>query len=348
MRSWWVAAAMGMFLGTARAGGRVPGLHGRTLWGHRFVSSGLLDDPFTVPYVDSGTEWGLYQFHWYWDEGSPWPWDDGRNIDLSMDTMAQSFRVSPVLWQRLALYAEVQGAFHIAANKTTALYQAADAGLAGGAGVKLKLWENRRFQLGTTVGGQRSRLITASPVNGLLLVLSRIDQFANEYLKYGEIPSTSDIASQSFWNDVMFDQADYGNVRGGLQFAWGIHQAAGVWVQANGEFAESKVVGLYKRDLFMEPGIGLSLDGKPLADWAPVGLVLSYMGILPGEPSSGYGEEYRLGIFYTGRDYVDVGIELQDHKDVARIHASKRYWQGYADEVRTRMRSVRTRVRVYF
>lgn len=308
----------------------------RTLAGHRFVSSSMLDDPFVSPYVGADTEYGVFR--------TAVDFKNGDEINLDMLQAAQLSSLQLAFFERVAIRGEVAAAFQAAQDPDTALYSTVNGGISGAGHLKAKVWGNDRFQLGASTGMWQGRTVVQAPYNGLLKLLQRARELASRpRFNPKKLPTAEDVAADMFEESTSLDA--YGGVSG----AAGIHPTTGVWTSAQLAYGRSLGPAGDLQHLFWRVGGGVSLSAQPVVPEVPIGLVLAYMIIMPAESTAGRGKEYRAGLFYTGREYMDVGVELTEHIDTAEPDArNKQTWQYEALDLTQHSLSVRTRVRVYF
>jgi len=274
------AALIAVALGASAA---VAGETGRTLAGHTFLSSNAMTDPFITTYVRSSTGFGVATDVLTVAEG---PYGDEVTLEGDVVYLMLDFEYQYAFTDWLAVRASASGYGRTGIDEETAVSPGLSGGGTTGIGATFRVWTAETAQISITLDGAMSSLTALTPLD-----------FLKEVLEDGFDGDNSLVEGFEVWN-----------TRAGLSGAWAPSEWVGFmafWAQGVGEAHDT--------DTELEYSVGglASLDLGKLTR-VPVGILLS------GKTDSFvyYGADLaegvvdaRVGVFYTGRPGLQVGLE---------------------------------------
>jgi len=328
----------------------------RTLHGHRFLSSEYLDDPFITSYASSSTGFGAQSLSF---EIGGCDEDNGLcEVDLpkyKYVLVRQLFQAQVGILDRVAINAGIVGDFEVGRDARTAFDRAVAGGVNGLGGIKVKIYDNKWVQFAGSASMSRGKAQDASPSN----VLNNTVQYIYEGFAQGEFR----MPSESQYADWLFSRTSTGSYSIGGHGAYSPHKSVGFVGSLNYQFekslsdADDATVGRYNY-LITQLGVSSSLARvfKPVPLGAMLGLQRQFR--LKKTDFAEQALSIISGLYYAGRDYLDLGLEYEygivraagdmedDYPDPDDPTAL------YIDQVRFagegRVHMVHTRLRVYF
>jgi hypothetical protein len=273
----------------------------RVLNGHGFMPTGHLPDPFLATYVRSSTGGAVFELPLL-------------NIDIGGDEvdlfegnvlyLTQGFEYQQQVMEWLAIRFGAFGLGRGGIEGSSILAQGVSWGVGGSAGASARLWRWDKAQISAT----------ADVSGGSLWTINLID-FVDDLVENGWTEDSS-----------IADETTISYPRAGLNGAWAPKPWLGLtgylelgWMEAWG-----KVSGVSNA---VSGGVTAGIDFAAIGG-APVGLLFSYEVdpfLLAGDDHSLELSSVGVGVFYTGREDLGLGLEA------TAIHAP----QGYNDEMMT-------------
>lgn len=259
----------------------------RELAGHYFLPPLAMRMPFITTHVGSSTGVGMGDFE-------DIPIGGGETMDLSFFNLVQFFDLQLGLFDRVAIRGELRGDAVAPSDEETALNIALLGDWSGGAGVTVKALETERFQLSGSFDYAYAQDVTVTP--GVFLA-DILDKAVN----------------QGVWDpdaDLLFMESKQSTYSFGAEAAFAPHELVGLL----GEVAWDAETQEERNDAFLRVGAALSLNFDPVG--VPVGLLGYWVERFPmdSENSTDVDRLFGAGLFYTGRHYLDVGVELQSQR----------------------------------
>jgi hypothetical protein len=269
---------------------------GRELGGHFFMPSHLIDDPFS--YTAFGMTFGLGSGSALGPElhlsppppvitpGTKWYGYTGLGVGF-----IQNVRFLEYLSARIAVSTQA----YLGTGNGSVIAVGSSARVTGDVGVKGSLPAGEHFRFGATFD------ITYGPVYSLLIAQGIQDAVNACRLD----PNTCQIDLGSF-----LQQEDTVTYIGGLSGAWAPLPFLGVIL--NAQFIAPTKTG---KASVSQNGYTLAamvdFDAKPLLNWLPLGLNLTYSITSPiGSNGVTTTQDYGAGLYYTGRPDLALGLEL--------------------------------------
>ncbi len=263
----------------------------RTFGGHLFQVPGFIDGPFTGTYLRTttgagralGLELPLYNL-----EGVP---IDTLSGNIAFFVLGLDYQQRLTRW--LALRVGFSGAARLGTDYLSLLAEGFSAIYGGNVGATLRLAETRRFFLSAGVDARSNKLYSISPLD-----------FAKSIIDSGLTDSSTALLSKgNNWRFV-------GGLRAAYAFApWiGVLGVAEVG-PATRVFADT--TGERKATQFNIGG-SLGIDFRP-GTGVPVGIVGSFLHQSINDRATDVGGKQQttgLGVFYTGRQDLSLGLEM--------------------------------------
>lgn len=287
----------------------------RELHGHYFLAPLSLNLPFVTSHVSSSTAVLSTDF-------PDIPDGSGGTFDLRFFTLAQVFDVQIGLFDRLALRAFIQGAATAPDEADAALLVALDGGYSGGAGATVQALKSEFFALAGSLDWTHGQNITVTPGPYVADLVDKLIADAEDGTLDGFEPDP----------DLLFTELSSDELSFSAQAAASPHEFVGFFAEAGWdmEFDSDD-----RNDAFLRLGGGVSLNFESAG--VPVGLLGYYVQrfAVDDENSTGLDQLFAGGLYYTGRRYLDLGLEVQ------RVRAE-------FDDVEQASLGVAARIRAYF
>jgi hypothetical protein len=263
----------------------------RTLDGHSFLTTSFVGDPFVGTYIATLTGAGRAL-----DMQVPVYDLDGNQIailDGNIAFLQLGFTYQQQLVKWLALRLNVTGAARMGTNHVSLLAEGATAVYGGSFGAVFRLVESQKLFLSALAEMRGNSLYAISPLS-----------FAEDVIESGGIDSTTQLLGTG----------DNGRFVGGVRAAY----AFAPWLGITGlaEFGPAK--RFFEDDAgdrnttTFDAGGTVSLDLRPVAR-VPLGFVGSFLYQSENERGDdlvGKQTVFGLGVFYTGRQDFQIGVEL--------------------------------------
>ena len=267
----------------------------RNFGGHLFQTPGFIDDPFTGTYLRTATGAGRalnLQLPLYDLEGDP---IDTLSGDIAFFLLGLDYQQRLTKW--LALRVGFSGAARLGTNYVSLLAEGASAIYGGDIGATIRLVETRRFFLSAGVDARSNKLYSISPLD-----------FAKSIIDSGLTDSST----------ALLRKGDSWRLVGGLRAAYAFAPWIGVigmaeFGPATRVFADTSG----QRDATqVNLGGSLSIDLRP-GTGVPIGVSGSFLHQSMNDRTTDIGgrqETTGLGVFYTGRQDLMLGLELSHNR----------------------------------
>jgi hypothetical protein len=260
---------------------------GRTLGGYRFVASAAVDDPFIVSRFDSytGISWASnLSFPLVIIDSEP-P-DTLASLNGNYLFVVADFNYQNAVHPRVAVRLAGSGVSRIGTSASALLSQGVTALIVIQAGVMVELWRNDKVLLSGFVDG--------GYVDGMII----------DFVQFAE-----KVVDGDYENASVVITGDGGSVAGGLRTAWAFNQWAGLVGEGDIGYSNAEqLTDEFKWRLAAAGTVDFGQRGN-----APVGLALNleFDRLRPkgfnGEVEASLG----LGVYYTGRDDLNLGLEFR-------------------------------------
>jgi hypothetical protein len=247
---------------------------GRRVGGHDFLRSLVIPTPFVDSEFVSATGFGVLS-------GTP----TGGGKSISVAALSQELHLQLGVADFLAIRVGALGGGAVGTDSDSALNfgEYVNYEFSGGAAASFRVGVMR---LGVSLDGSLGSQYRLSP-----------NQAIADSLAAGTLSAKTLITSTST-----------NTLSPGLQVAFGLHPALGIWIHGRFDHGTTSASGTSASTDYVEGGLGLSFDLRPIAG-APVGLLGLY-DLLEGVGStSSTTHTVGAGIFYTGRRDLQLGLE---------------------------------------
>lgn len=287
----------------------------RELNGHYFLAPLSMNLPFITSHVSSSTAVLSTDFP---------ELSDQTGLDLKFFSLAQVFDLQIGLLDRVALRGSLQGSATAPTDPDAALIVAIDGGYSGGLGTTVQAIKTRYFAVSGSVDWTHSENVQVSPLQYVEDIANKI---AEDFQDDGELDGDWEPDSDLLFSDLTSDDLSFS-----AQAAASPHELVGFFAEVgwDAEFDSDD-----RNDAFLRLGGGASLNFESVG--VPVGLLGYYVQRFPmdGENATGLDQTFAGGIYYTGRRYLDLGLEMQRQLEEQ-------------DDVEIESLGVAARVRAYF
>jgi len=263
----------------------------RRLGGHTFVPSGFIADPFIGTYLRTTTGAGKalnLQLPLYNLEGEPL---DTLSGDLAFFLLGLEYQQRLTKW--LALRVGASGAARLGTDYLSMLAEGVSAIYGGEIGATFRLAEGRKYLLSAGADARSNKLYSISPLD-----------FARDIIDNGLTDSSTALLSKGTnWRLV-------GNLRGAYAFA--------PWIGAIGIFEIGPATRVFadstegKDATQVNLGASVSVDLLPITK-VPIGFAASFLHQSMNDKTTDIGGQQNtsgLGVFYTGRPDLSLGLEV--------------------------------------
>ena len=263
----------------------------RSLNGHSFLISSTVGDPFLGTHFRTltaggralGLEVPVYDL-------------DGNEIATLNGNIAfflLGFGYQQHLAKWIAIGASFTGAARLGTNHVSLLAEGATAVYGGSIGAKLRLVETRNFFFSALVEGRSNSLYAISPLT-----------FAQKVIETGGVDSTTQLLRSG----------DNWRVIGGLRAAYAIAP----WIGLTGLAEFGPATRFFENEEGERNARQLNLGGTASVDLKPgVGVPIGFVGSVAYRSESDQSDDVAgrqtmsgLGVFYTGRTDLSLGLEL--------------------------------------
>ncbi len=260
---------------------------GRTLGGYRFVPVSNVLDPFIVTSFDSYT--GIATAS---DVEFPIiviptePPDTLLALNGNFLFVVAHFTFSYAIHPRLMLSIDGGGASRIGTSGQALISQGVTALKTVGVGATVELWRNDRFLV--------SGILDFGFVDGIVI----------DFIKF-----VDEIIGGNVENPSIISVVDGGTVDGGFSAALALNEWAGI--TGTGQIGAADVEGISDELRWRFTAAG-SVDFGQRGN-APVGLALAFDAdrLKPGTMGTTTSVGFGLGVYYTGREDLNLGIEIR-------------------------------------
>jgi hypothetical protein len=262
------------------------GAEGRTLGGYRFIPASKVEDPFITHHFRNSTGVSIAS-----NVDVPiiiintTPPDTLLSLNGNLLFVGANFGYQHVVHPRVAVHVFAGALSRIGTSGQALLSQGVTALTSSGLGTTVELWRNERVLL--------SGLLNVG--HGQALVVNLV-KFAEDVIESG--PENASILTTD----------EGGTIDGGLALAWAPNPWSGV--TAFGQIGYSRIETRDDDLLWRLAGTGSVDFGQ--RDQAPVGLLLTVDidRLKPKSVAGGTAVAIGGGIFYTGREDINLGLEI--------------------------------------
>ena len=285
------ALVLATFVPHTTAQAQISGPTTRQLGGHTFVPSGLIADPFIGTYLRTTTGAGKalnLQLPLYNLEGEPL---DTLSGDLAFFLLGLEYQQRLTKW--LALRVGASGAARLGTDYLSMLAEGVSAIYGGEIGATFRLVEGRKYLLSAGAEARSNKLYSVSPLD-----------FARDIIENGLTDSATALLSKGTnWRLA-------GNLRGAYAFA--------PWIGAIGIFELGPATRVFadstegRNTTQVSLGASVSADLLPITR-VPIGFAASFLHQSMNDKTTDIGGKQNtsgLGVFYTGRPDLSLGLEI--------------------------------------
>ena len=255
---------------------------GRTLAGHTFIPSDLVNPPFITTHVDSLTGGGFLKV------SALIQGDGGQEVaDFDLGAIAQTITTQFALTEFLAVGVAATGQAVAGVNNEAALVSGATLGYGLQFSALVRLLRVQKFVLSAAASGGLEKAARLSPIDAI-----------NQVLATGNARNITDLFVSSSANDLGAD------LRAALSLhpVFGLTANIGLGRESFNQAGQSNSEGVFSL------GLALSLDFNAIRS-APVGFLLGYGNERSLEDGATPIGTFVGGIFYTGREDLALGLE---------------------------------------
>ena len=291
------------------------GVQSRFIGDWAYVPVTVVQGPYATSYASSTTGLGGYTLDIDFDLPPPL---DARTRNLDYVALLQRFDGQLAFFDRLALRISLQGEGVIPDTSNSALSVAINGNWAAGGGLLFQLLSSDLFRLAITADYNFQQRTIVSP-------LGAIEQ-ARENLERG----------------LLFTNQDVHRGMAGASFAIAFTPWLGAVAEAGWEGQWPEATGLFRgrEDTINFVDLAGAVSANAWSQRIPLGATLFWRERIPVGSDNPYdfSRQYGGGLFYTGRPYLDVGVEifLQDEeqeagnflREASRVYAAPRI-RGY-------------------
>ncbi len=262
----------------------------RTLGGHSFITSSNVGDPFMGTYIRTTTGAGRAL-----DMQVPVYDLDGDQIgtlsgNIAFLQLGLAYQQQIVRW--LALRASFTGSARVGTNHVALLAEGASAVYGGTFGASFRLVEKDKFLLSALAETRSNSLYAISPL-----------QFVYDVIDGGTIDSTTGLLAKG----------DNWRLIGGLRTAY----AFAPWIGITGIVEYGPATRFFEDESGERNTSQFSLGGTVSVDLNPgTNVPIGFVGSLLYQSENDRGDDiagrqtlFGLGVFYTGRDDLSLGLE---------------------------------------
>jgi hypothetical protein len=262
----------------------------RTYGGHSFIPSSNMSDPFMGTYIRTTVGAGRAL-----DMQVPVYNLDGDQVatlsgNIAFLQLGLAYQQQIVRW--LALRASFTGAARVGTNHVALLAEGASAVYGGTFGASFRLVEKQKFLLTALAETRSNSLYAISPL-----------QFVYDVIESGTIDSTTGLLAKG----------DNWRLVGGLRTAY----AFAPWIGVTGIAEYGPATRFFADDSGERNTSQLSLGGTVSVDLRPgTNVPIGFVGSVAYQSENDRGDDiagrqtlFGLGVFYTGRDDLSLGIE---------------------------------------
>jgi hypothetical protein len=261
----------------------------RILNGHQFIPSTRLFDPFINTWVRQTTGFGSAK-----DVVTVVDDLEGDPVEFvgNVSFLGIAFAYQHALSDRIAAYLTAGGGARVGTDAEAILSSGLNAFVDFSLGGKVKVWGNQNFLLSANLDYANTGVSSVSVLN-----------WAREVVDSGALSDSSLVASSST-----------GSFRGGLNLSY----APAPWIGFTGLtlFGLGNAVGDLESEFAFQGQISTDIDLNPVNN-VPIGFILGYdrnTFVQQGGEITDSINAFIFGIFYTGRDDFNIGLEFQNAK----------------------------------
>jgi hypothetical protein len=260
---------------------------GRTLGGYRFVPMSNIKDPFIVTRFDSYT--GIATAS---DVEFPViviptePPDTLLSLNGNFLFVVAQFNFSYAVHPRVMLSLDAGGASRVGTSGQALISQGVTALKVVGVGAVVELWRNDRFLV--------SGMLDVGFADGIVI----------DFIQFVEEILDGNVENPSIINEI-----DGGTVDGGFSAALALNEWAGI--TGTGQIGAADVEGI-SDELRWRVTVAGSVDFGQRGN-APVSLALEFDAdrLKPGTMGTSTSVGLGLGVYYTGREDLNLGVEIR-------------------------------------
>jgi hypothetical protein len=325
----------------------------RTLNGHRFLSSDYLADPFITSYANASTAFGMSDIDLEVGGCDPNNPDcDGELPTPKFAAVRQLFEVQISILDRVGIAGGIAGDFLVGRDAATAFATAAEGGVAGGGSAKVKVYDNKWTQFSASGGAAVGSYQTASPAN----VFTNTILYIAEGLPELKVPGENDLA------DWLFSKSKVVRYQGAAHGAYSPHKTVGLLGSVSYlsiQMGTDEVDVPNTAHSYLVTDLGVSASLTRVVPVVPLGTFFGVQRQFRLEDSDGAQQSFAavFGLYYAGRDYLDLGLEYAYEISRSTLTQESEYVllgdqpTAYIDTVRygveQRLHIFQTRLRVY-
>lgn len=261
----------------------------RVLNGHHFIPSTKLFDPFINTWVRQTTGVGTAR-----DVVTVVDGLEGEPVEFTGDVtfLGVAFGYQHALSERIAAYLSAGGGARVGTDAEAILSTGLNAFVDFSLGGKVKVWRDKKFLLSANLD------FANTGVSGVSVL-----DWARKIVEQGALSDTSLVTSGST-----------GSFRAGLNLSY----APEPWIGFTGLtlFGLGNAVGDLESEFAFQGQISTDIDLAPV-NGVPIGFILGYdrnTFVQQGGEITDSLDAFIFGLFYTGRDDFNIGLEFQNAK----------------------------------